>query len=207
LKKTSIDADKICIIPNPADMSSFQIRKASPHQVFNFISIALLREEKRLDLLLEAFAKIQNKIKDVRLTIVGDGPKKNKLLSLVKNLNIEKFVEFSGFLTKAEIASLLQKCNALVLNSDVETFGVVLVEALASGVPVIATRCGGPADIVTPETGYLINKGNVEELYQSMLKMIENHKTFNVERLREIAIQKYGDKAYSKSIFELCNNL
>ncbi len=207
LKKTSIDANKISIIPNPADMSSFQIRKESAPRVFNFISIALLREEKRLDLLLEAFAKIQNKIKDVRLTIVGDGPKKNQLFSLVKNLNIEKFVEFSGFLTKAEIASLLQKCNALVLNSDVETFGVVLVEALASGIPVIATRCGGPTDIVTPETGYLINKGNVEELYQSMLKMIENHKTFNVERLREIAIQKYGDKAYSKSILELCNNL
>lgn len=207
LKKISIDVNKISIIPNPADMSSFQLRKESPHRVFTFISIALLREEKRLDLLLEAFAKIQNKIKDVRLTIVGDGPKKNRLLSLVKNLNIEKFVEFSGFLTKEEIASLLQKCNALVLNSDVETFGVVLVEALASGVPVIATRCGGPADIVTPETGYLINKGNVEELYQSMLKMIENHKTFNVERLREIAIQKYGDKAYSKSILELCNNL
>ena len=102
---------------------------------------------------------------------------------------------------------MLPKCNSLILNSDVETFGVVLVEAFASGVPVIATRCGGPADIITPETGYLINKGSVDELYKSMLKMIENHKSFNTERIREIAIQKYGDQAYAKSILKLCNNI
>ena len=166
-----------------------------------------MRKEKRLDLLLEAYAKIQNIFEDARLTIVGDGPEKNNLFNLVKNLNIEQYVKFPGFLSKEEIASLLQKSSALVLNSDVETFGVALVEAMASGIPVIATRCGGPADIVTSETGYLIKKGNVEELYQFMLKMIENYKSFNPERIREIAIQKYGDQAYAKSIFGLCNNI
>jgi len=207
LKNTSINDDKISIVPNPADISSFHIKNISAQSRFNFISIALLREEKRLDLLLKAYAKIQIIFEDARLTIVGDGPEKNRLLHLAKNLNIEQYVKFLGFLSKEEIASLLQKSSALVLNSDVETFGVVLVEAMASGVPVIATRCGGPADIVTPETGYLINKGNVEELYQSMLKMIENHKSFNKARIREIAIQKYGDQAYVKSILELCNNI
>lgn len=207
LKNTSINDNKISIVPNPADISSFQIRKESPHKIFNFISIALLRKEKRLDLLLEAFAKVYNSFKDTHLTIVGDGPEKNNLLSLAINLKIEQLVKFSGFLTKKEIASLLLKCNALVLNSDVETFGVVLVEAMASGVPVIATQCGGPTDIVTPETGYLIGKGNVEELYQSMIKMIKNYQSFNAKRIREIAIQEYGDKAYAKSILELCNTL
>lgn len=207
LKNTSINGDKISIVPNPADVSSFQLRKESPNELFNFISIALLREEKRLDLLLEAFAKVHNKFKDISLTIVGNGPEKNNLISLAINLKIEHLVKFSGFLTKKEIASLLPKCNALVLNSDVETFGVTLVEAMASGVPVIATRCGGPADIVTPETGYLIKKGNIEELYHSMLKMIKNYQSFNARRIREIAVQKYGDKAYAKSIFELCSNI
>ena len=207
MKTTSINHNKISIIPNPADISSFQIKNKSAEDGFNFISIALLRKEKRLDLLLEAYAKIQNIFKDVRLTIAGDGPEKNKLLYLAESLNIEQYVRFAGFLSKEEIASLLQKSSALVLNSDVETFGVALVEAMASGVPVIATRCGGPTDIVTSETGYLINKGNVEELYQSMLKMIENHKSFNTVRIREIAIQKYGDRAYAKSILELCNNI
>jgi L-malate glycosyltransferase len=207
MKNTSINSDNISIVPNPADISSFHIKNKSMTGGFNFISIALLREEKRLDLLLEAYAKIKNVFEDAHITIVGDGPEKNNLLTLVKNLNIEQYVKFTGFLSKEEIASLLQKSSALVLNSDVETFGVALVEAMASGVPAIATQCGGPDDIVTHETGYLINKGSVEELYQSMHKMIKNYKSFNPERIREIAIQKYGDQAYAKSILELCNNL
>ena len=206
-KNTSINDDKISVIPNPADVSSFKIKKESPNEIFNFISIALLREEKRLDLLLNAFLRVHNKFDYVRLTIVGDGPEKTKLLSLAKNLKIEHLVNFSGFLNKKDIASLLPKCNTLILNSDVETFGVVLVEAMASGIPVIATRCGGPTDIVTPETGYLINKDNIDELYQAMIKMFENHNSFNAEKIRKIAIQKYGDKAYAKSIFDLCKNI
>ncbi len=207
IKNRSIDENKISVVPNPADVSSFQIQKDSFPGVFNFISIALFRTEKRLDLLIQAFAKVHQKHKEVRLTLVGDGPEINNLISITKNFNVENIVDFKGYLNKEEIASLLPKCNTLILNSDIETFGVALVEALASGVPVIATRCGGPVDIVDPKTGYLINKGNVEELYQSMVKMIKNHKSFKPEILRETAVRKYGDKAYANSILELCNNI
>jgi glycosyltransferase involved in cell wall biosynthesis len=207
LKNCAVNSNKITLVPNPADISSFHVRKETSHGVFKFISIALFRTEKRLDLLIRAFARVHQKHKDVCLTIVGDGPEKNNLISIVKKLEIGNFIEFKGYLSKKEIALLLPKCNTLILNSDVETFGVALVEALASGIPVIATRCGGPSDIVTPETGYLINKGNVEELYQSMLKMIGNYKSFNAEIIREIAVRKYGDKAYAKSIFDLCTNI
>ena len=85
--------------------------------------------------------------------------------------------------------------NAFVLSSEYETFGVVLVEALALGKPVIATKCGGPESIVTPEVGYLISKNSEKEMTDALLKLYQNWNKFNSLQIRQYCLENFSEKA------------
>jgi len=101
-----------------------------------------------------------------KLVIVGAGKERRRLCDLAG-----EGVEFTGALSRSETRRQMWSANALVLPSEFETFGVVLIEALATGIPVIATRCGGPEEIVTPAEGVLINRGDETELTRAMISI------------------------------------
>ena len=134
------------------------------------------------------------------LTIIGDGPEKNKLKLLSHKLQINNRVNFIGYQRKTAVADILRDHDALVLSSEVETFGVVLVEAMSAGLPVIATKCGGPESIVLPETGILVESNNKNKLYTAMKYMIEKYDDYEPKKIREIALKTYGDKSYASNI-------
>src|SRR5699024_9955006 len=102
------------------------------------------------------------------------GEEKANLLKLVRVLKIEEQVVFLGPLTREQVKEEVSSADAFVLSSKYETFGVVLIEALALGKPVIATKCGGPESIVTPEVGYLVENNSEEELSKAMSELIAN---------------------------------
>ncbi len=201
-------ASKIATIPNPVDISAFNI---APWQkadgAFEFLSVALFRPEKRHDILLRAFAQVRQRHPEVRLTMVGDGPEFRRIKCLIAELNLTDAVVLTGYLPQAEIATCMQKSQALVLASEFETFGVVLIEALASGLPVIATRCGGPEDIVTPESGFLIPVNDVEALAGTMQQMITENHRFNPQNIRQMAVEKYSSQRYRQAIHDLYNEI
>ena len=174
---------------------------------FNFLSIALLRSEKRLDLLIKAFAKLHKIIPNIVLTIIGDGPEKSNLQLLSQKLQINDRVNFIGYQKKAVVADVIRNHDVLVLSSDVETFGVVLVEAMTVGLPVIATKCGGPESIVLPDTGILIEPNNSTELYTAMKNIIDKYDEFDSIKIREIALKSYSDNAYGNNIREAINSV
>ena len=174
---------------------------------FTFLSIALLRSEKRLDLLIKAFAKLHKIIPNIVLTIIGDGPEKSNLQLLSQKLQINDRVNFIGYQKKAVVADVIRDHDALVLSSDVETFGVVLVEAMTVGLPVIATKCGGPESIVLPETGILIEPNNSTELYTAMKNIIDKYDEFDSIKIREIALKVYSDNSYGNNIREAINSV
>jgi len=74
--------------------------------------------------------------------------------------------------------------------------GVVLIEALASGISLIVTKCGGPADIVNPENGILIDVGSEDQLAAAMVKIVKRHANYRPEQLRAETQSKYGEKAF-----------
>jgi glycosyltransferase involved in cell wall biosynthesis len=92
--------------------------------------------------------------------------------------------------------------NCLVLPSLLETFGVVLIEALATGLPVISTRSGGPEDIVTPEVGVLVEPGDVPGLANALGTMREAA-THDPQALRAQAIRRYGYEAVGAQLREV----
>lgn len=182
-------------IPNCVDTEYFTL---PPHprdpRTFSFLAVAQLTENKGIDVLLKAFAvKFRNK-SDTYLTIGGDGPKKQDLIDLVSNLGIKHKVKFLGALTRDNVREAMWNSNALVVSSFHETFGIVLIEAMATGIPVIATRCGGPNEIVTNETGLQVEAGDVLDLANAM-ESLRNGREYSSRVLRD-----YVNDTFSSSI-------
>ncbi len=164
-------------------------------QVFDFINICYLTKKKKVDLLIKAFAKAFRNNATVKLKIGGYGEEKASLVELAKTLNVEEQVVFLGQLTREQVKEEISSADAFVLSSEYETFGVVLIEALALGKPVVATKCGGPESIVTPEVGYLVENNSEEGLSKAMLELIANKNNFNPEDIRTYCLDNFSEKA------------
>lgn len=177
----------------------------SPSPDFTFIAVSLLRAEKRIDLLLKAFFQLVKGIKPVRLKIAGDGPLKKSLEGLARRLGLMNRVDFLGYLSREQVARELQDSDCLVLPSEVETFGMALVEAMAAGLPVIGTCCGGPEDIVTEETGLLVPVNDEAAFCQAMRTIMDNYGNYVPEKIRRYVTEKFGEQTYVavfKAVFD-----
>jgi len=125
---------------------------ANPSNLARFVFVGRLIDLKSLDVVIEAL----HEVPDAGLEVVGDGPMRKKWEDLASQLGLSSRVSFSGWLPQSECASRLRSARALVFPSICECGGAVVLEAMAAGVAVIATKWGGPADYVNSETGILV---------------------------------------------------
>ena len=139
----------------------------------------------------------------VLLRILGKGELRKKLEEQARSVGIHDRVIFTGRISRDRMVEEMQKANCFVLASRYEAFGIVLIEAMATGLPVVATRSGGPGYIVDGSSGYLVEPDNVEELAKAMLKMMSGYDQFHQEKIRERTLQKYGSKIISKRYMEI----
>ena len=109
-------------------------------------------------------------------------------------------VEFLGKLTREQVKNQMLNSDAFVLSSEYETFGVVLVEALALGKPIIATKCGGPESIVSKEVGYLVEKNSIDNLAKAMRDLIETYSQFEARQIREYCAIEFSEEAVVKKL-------
>jgi glycosyltransferase involved in cell wall biosynthesis len=108
-------------------------------------------------------------------------------------LGIRDRVEFLGVLSREQVLEQFQASDAYVLSSDFETFGVVLIEAMAMGKPVIATDCGGPKEIVDDQNGMLVPVDDVAALADALLSMVDRAQQYSQKDLRDMCIAEYGE--------------
>ena len=186
------------VIPNIVDLSVFSYRSL-PHEGFRFISAGYLRKEKGFDVLLDAFKQATDRGLDAKLLIMGDGLERESLKAIIEELKINDQVTLFGAYTRAQFAEELAKSDAFVLSSRGETFGVVYIEAMASGLPVIATRCGGPEDFVNANNGVLVSIDNVEELTDALLQMRCN-KSYNADAINTYVTNIFSAKSVASKI-------
>jgi glycosyltransferase involved in cell wall biosynthesis len=137
----------------------------------NIMYLGRLVDWKRVDLLVDACVQLIGKLQ-FKLHIVGDGPLRGDLEIQVKNVGLAAYVRFHGFLPQATAADLLRKSDIMVLPSMRECGGAVVLEAMASGVPVIAAKWGGPADYISDESGILIMPGEPAEFKSKLADAI-----------------------------------
>lgn len=176
--------------------------KQTPDQNFTFCSVANLNHNKGFDILLPAFAEAVKIHPSLKLKIGGAGPKEEELIQTASRLGLGNSIEFLGALSNDAVLQLMQESHAFVLASRVETFGVVYIEALSQGLPVVATRCGGPESIVTQENGLLVPTENISALSEALIKLYENHQQYQPERLREACLNEFGEQAVTTRLIQ-----
>lgn len=133
------------------------------------VCVARLSPEKGLDVLVQAASVLRGEGLAFELSVLGDGPERERLEALVHELDLSEHVHFEGWKSGAEVHACLLSSRALVLSSHSEGLPVVIMEALALRRPVIATTVGGIAELVVPgDCGWLVPPGSVGELAAAM---------------------------------------
>ncbi|MBK1649785.1 glycosyltransferase [Rhabdochromatium marinum] len=170
-------------------------RRVAPDENFRFVCVALLTEKKGIHDLLQAFAKQFATDAQVTLDIGGDGVERPRLEQLAAHLGIKDRVRFHGALSRDQVVELMEAADAFVLASRYETFGVVVIEALALGKPVIATRCGGPESIIRAQDGLLVPTRDINALAEAMQQIRENAGCYQADVIRADCASRYSEKA------------
>ena len=194
---------EIIIIPNMVDVSAFSCKTKMSGEPFSFLSIGVLTYKKGFDLLIKAFSILLRSHPNATLTIVGDGELKEELQLLVEKMSLEEKVRLHGKAQRNEIPDLFTECDSFVLASRHETFGVVLIEAMASGKPVISTNNPGPLSIVTKETGLLVENEDIQELSTAMEKMIDHYSDYNSDYIRKYCLDHFSKEVIIKKINDI----
>ena len=150
--------------------------------------------------LLHAFAALHG---EPRLIIFGDGPESGALRALCAELGLYSRVSFRGHCPREELAKAYAAADCFVLASRSETFGVAYIEAMAAGLPVIATRCGGPEDFVTEENGILIPVDDESTLTGAMERMMLRREDYDSAAISADIRRKFTPETIAARLTEL----
>lgn len=182
-------------IGNMVDTNFFTPGTAPLPATFTFSAIGRLAGHKRYSLLLEAFSQQFKGDLHVVLRIGGDGPLEARLRAEADALGIAAQVNFLGRLNREQVRAEMRACHVHVSCSAVESFGVTLIEAMACGTPVIATRSGGPEGFVTPEVGLLVPLNHAGELGRAMRTMVDHRGDYDPVRIRAVTVANFSESA------------
>ncbi|MCS6837098.1 MAG: glycosyltransferase [Anaerolineae bacterium] len=181
-------------ISNLVNTAFFHDAPMPPMNPFIFAAVGSLVAVKNFPLLLRAFHQAfagQN----VLLRIGGDGPQRRALERLIAELGLSRQVSLLGRLSRTQVRELFQQSHCVVSSSHIETFGVTLIEALACGRPVIATRSGGPQDFVEAEDGLLVLLNDAQALAAALRYMVNHHADYDPTLIRQRCEQRFSEQA------------
>lgn len=176
------------VIYPPIDNFFFENVKSETNDNGYYLLITRLVPYKKADLIVEAFNEL-----GLPLVVIGNGPEKEKIVKSAKSN-----ITFKQDLTDEEVKSHYDNCKAFIFMAE-EDFGMVMAEAEACGKPVIAYSKGGAAEIVTEETGILVNEQTKEALKEAVLKMEKSYKNFDSNKIRKEA-EKFNEKNFIEKI-------
>jgi glycosyltransferase involved in cell wall biosynthesis len=189
---------RIEIVPVGVDGELFKPLPNGSRRRDQILFVGIPKYVKGVDVLLNAVARLDANNLPGRLLVVGGSIYPNTrreeadLRRLGESLGLGHRVEFLGPRTPEQVAQLMAESAVVVLPSQIESFGAVLVEALACGTPVIATRCGGPEDIVTDAVGELVPVGDLDALTDALARILAEPDRWDRELLRSYALRRFG---------------
>lgn len=172
-------------------------------EVFQFVNVAILDPRKNQALILKAFAENYRGNSRFKLAIAGDG----RLLETLKNkaveLGIADQAQILGFQSREQIVALLDKSHCFVLASHSETFGVVVIEAMARGLPAISSRIDGTKEIFNEENGVLFEPGDAKDLAVKMNEVVSNYSQFEPEQIVRSVRNNFGPDAVYQALYRV----
>ncbi|RMF08882.1 MAG: glycosyltransferase [Candidatus Neomarinimicrobiota bacterium] len=194
------------VLPNPVDSRRFPLRSRSPNtRPAHWISVGLLRPEKGFDRVIEALADLDrlDRPGERTLTIVGSGQGKPALQKQIAALGLTDRVHLTGYLTGPELVRQLHLATAGIWGSDMETFGLAMAEALATGLPIVVPPCGGPEDFLLPDSGVVSASGSPTDLARSMRDVEHRVPEFEPMRIRSSLLAYCGEQAFGEQVHRL----
>lgn len=189
------------VIPNIIDFEKFTSLSEPQTDVWQIGFLGNLNTPtKGLDVLLNALSGIRIEFK---LHIGGSGNLLEEYKQLARQLKVEDKCIFYGFVAHSEVPAFMKHLHFFVSASRFESFGMVMVEAMACGLPVVATASGGPADFINSSNGILVEKENADALRQGIEKMMQNYREYDPERIRRFAMENYSAEKFLERSDEL----
>ncbi|MCE5203445.1 MAG: glycosyltransferase [Actinomycetia bacterium] len=196
-----VDPTKIGVIPNTYDDLRFTYVPREHHDgPFRLASIGNLVPVKGHDVLVRGVGEAVRSGMDITLDVVGGGPELGRLKAIAVEEGLAERVRFLGPLSDEEVASVLARADAFALASRSEGFGVAIVEALATGLPVLATRSGGPEDIVTEQDGVLVAPDDVSAVAQGLSRLFSAEAQWDRESIAARAHERYSQERIGEQL-------
>jgi glycosyltransferase involved in cell wall biosynthesis len=168
----------IAIVPNGIDLKEYTSERPMQNvegAEKRILFVGRLHPVKGVRYLLQAMSIVHQELPEAKLILVGDGEEREYLENLTGSLGIRKYVEFVGRIPHERVPDYMHHADVFVLPSLSESFGLVNLEAMACGLPIVATRVGGIPDLIEDgANGYLIDPMNQQQIAEAVLKLLQN---------------------------------
>lgn len=201
------DSGRACVLPNVVDTDFFRPAPRKSDGRVRVLWVGHFVAIKRVDALVRAFSTALKIQPNLYLKLVGSGELESDIRQLVKSLAIDSYVEFAGRSDRQGLLAHYRECDFLAISSKAETFGVVAIEAMSCGRPVLTTDCGGPAEIINHECLGLVVDKSAEALAQGMLEMALRRADFDPRLIRKVAEQRYSTGAVVTALKSIYSNV
>lgn len=192
---------KATYIPNLIEFNEFiGERIVREDDYFNFVSTGRLVPNKGFSKLIKLFTEFNKSKPNSRLTIIGDGVQKKHLKNLVNDYNLSGKINIVGKIHRHKLIEIYNKSDCFILLSQHETFGVVYVEALAAGLPCIATKTGEAKSLINNSNGIIVDYNNDDEILNSMHNIFINKKNYDSTKISKEVRINYSKNKFLNSI-------
>jgi glycosyltransferase involved in cell wall biosynthesis len=180
LIKVGFSGENFSRVPNGVVIQ--QLPDAAPSAIRTFTAVGRLTRQKGYDILLQALALVRDSLAGVRIAIIGDGPERDNLAALARDLRIEHVVEWAGELSQQDVRKQLEQTQVFLLPSRYEGLSNAGLEAIERGLPLIISQCGGLDCYVNPSMGWVVKREDREALAAALQDAL----AASPERLREM---------------------
>ena len=197
---------KSLVIHNIVDTSLFRYVEKKRDRIsnkFKFISVGHLQPLKKMDLLIRSFYGAFKNDPTVELYIYGEGGERINLEKIIEEHCLTNRVHLMGYASRDVIAAKMAECDSFVLASESETFGVVYVEAMAAGLPVIATKSGGPEDFIDDTNGIIVSVNDESALIEALQEMRFSRERYNSNVISSNARDRFSSTNIAKQISDV----
>lgn len=204
--KKNIGVDTI-VLNNMVGKEFSYLRKEKNEQEVHFITTGNLLPVKGFDNLISAFSLLHLPSETWSLKIIGGGKERQHLQEMINSLQLNKNIQLCGRKNRTEIIELLQNSDIYVMSSRSETFGVAAIEALACGLPIVATDCGGARDFLTKENGLMCPVNDVNKLSEAILQMYKNFRNYDRAMIASECQRCFSSEAIGKQLEEILEDV
>jgi glycosyltransferase involved in cell wall biosynthesis len=212
LEEIGIRRSKINIIANgytadifaPADKKLARKELGIDSHSKVLLSVGNLEKIKGYDLLIKSIDKIKGDYSDLKVYILGSGSQYKQLKKLISVLGLESIVFLMGAKPHDQISKWMNASDLFIISSRVESFSVVLLESLACGVPVVGTKVGVIPEVLSPDSGFVVETNNIEQLSQAIDRALKNN--WNSKKIVKVA-EGYSWDSIVREYINLYNRL